>query len=267
VIRGETGEPFHEIIHELFVREEAVFRLQVASRQLTMFKPKDAAEARAVLAELVADAKARLTAQLEGHLMRDNEIEALAADRLAFDDSLPGEQLRRYEMTSGRALNRQLELLLKLRLTGEKAGFATAHAADLSGSTAIAGTNAQLITTAIVETEDVLLPAPNEAAAAGENAPNEANPAGPGHPGDGSEKGVGENAPNEANPAGPGHTEDGWENFEAREPKEERREKPEIGAAGQDRTERKAEDESVEAQWGYWEHQMLERELTRALRN
>ncbi len=32
VIRGETGEPFpREIIHELFVREEAVFRLQVAS--------------------------------------------------------------------------------------------------------------------------------------------------------------------------------------------------------------------------------------------
>ena len=74
-------------------------------------------------------------------------------------------------------------------------------------------------------------------------------------------------ARNEANPAGPGHTEDGWENFEACEPKEERREKPEIGTAGQDRTERKAEDESVEAQWGYWEHQMLERELTRALRN
>jgi hypothetical protein len=267
VIRGETGEPFHEIIHELFVREEAVFRLQVASRQLTMFKPKDAAEARAVLAELVADAKARLTAQIEVHLKRDNEIEALAADRLAFDDSLPGEQLRRYEMTSGRALNRQLELLLKLRLTGEKAGFATAHAADLSGSTVIAKTNVQLITTASVETAGVLLPPPNEAVAAGENAPNEANPTGPGHPEDGSEKGASENAPNEANPAGPGHPEDGWENFEACEPKEERREKPEIDTAGPDRTERKAEDESVEAQWGYWEHQMLERELTRALRN
>ena len=26
VIRGNTGEPFQEIIHELFTREEAVFR-------------------------------------------------------------------------------------------------------------------------------------------------------------------------------------------------------------------------------------------------
>ena len=243
VIRGETGEPFHEIIQELFVREEAVFRLQVVSRKLTMFMPKDAAAARAVLSEIVADAKARLTAELEMHLKRDNEIKALAADRLAFDDSLPGEQLRRYEMTSGRALNRTLELLLKLRLTGEKAGFTTAHAADPSGSTTIVGTSVEATTTTVVEMAEVSLPVTNEATAAGENAPNEANPAGPGHP------------------------EDGWEKIEACEPKEERREKPESGIAGPERTERKAEDESVEAQWGYWEHKMLERELTRALRN
>jgi hypothetical protein len=106
VIRGNTGEPFQEIIHELFTREEAVFRQRVAARQLTAFMPKDAVEARAVLAEIVRHAKSRLASRLQMHLRRHNEIKALEADRLAFDDSLPGEQLRRYEMTSGRALNR-----------------------------------------------------------------------------------------------------------------------------------------------------------------
>jgi hypothetical protein len=101
---------------------------------MSAFMPKDAIEARAVLAEIVAHARGRLTAQLEVHLRRDNQIKALAADCRAFDDSLPGETLRRYEMTSGRALNRTLELLLKLRLAGENAGFATALAGDLSGS-------------------------------------------------------------------------------------------------------------------------------------
>jgi hypothetical protein len=71
-------------------REEAVFRQQVAARQLKAFMPKDAAEARGVLAEIVAHASSRLTALLELHLRRDNQIKALAADCRAFDDSPPG---------------------------------------------------------------------------------------------------------------------------------------------------------------------------------
>ena len=51
VIRGSTGDPSHQIIYELFTREEVVFRQQVAARQLTAFMPKDAADARAVLAD------------------------------------------------------------------------------------------------------------------------------------------------------------------------------------------------------------------------
>jgi hypothetical protein len=81
VIRGSTGDPFHEIIYELFTREEVVFRQQVAARQLTAFMPKDAADARAVLAAIVAHARGRLTAQLEKHLRRDNEIKALGTRR------------------------------------------------------------------------------------------------------------------------------------------------------------------------------------------
>ncbi|HEX3446976.1 MAG TPA: hypothetical protein VHS97_01915, partial [Isosphaeraceae bacterium] len=57
VIRGSTGDPFHEIIYELFTREEVVFRNQVAARLLTAFMPKDAADARAVLAAIVANAR------------------------------------------------------------------------------------------------------------------------------------------------------------------------------------------------------------------
>ena len=87
VIRGSTGDPFLEIIYELYTREEVMFRNQLAARQLTMFMPKDAAEARGVLAEIVARAKARLTDRLGVLLERDNKIKALAADRLAFDES------------------------------------------------------------------------------------------------------------------------------------------------------------------------------------
>jgi hypothetical protein len=192
VIRGSTGDPFLEILHELYTREEMIFRSQLAARKLTMFLPKDAAEARGVLAEIVAGAKARLTARLEVLRERDNKIKALAADRLAFDDTAPGELLRRYEMTSGRALNRTLELLLKLRLAGENSGFATAVAAELSHEIPTAERNDIINITSAVQPNAEPAPAPNEAsgeraiAASGangecENAPNEPNPAGPEH--------------------------------------------------------------------------------------
>ena len=141
VIRGSTGDPFLEILHELYTREEVIFRSQLAARKLTMFLPKDAAEGREVLQEIVARAKAGLTTRVEVLRERDNKIKALAADRLAFDDSAPGELLRRYETTSGRALNRTLELLLKLRLAGENSGFATTVAAELSAAISTAQTN------------------------------------------------------------------------------------------------------------------------------
>jgi hypothetical protein len=178
VIRDKTGEPFQEIIYELFTREEAVFRQQVAARKLTVFMPKDAAEARAVLAEIVAHARGRLTAQLEVHLRRDSQTKALATDRLAFDDSLPGETLRRYEMTSGRALNRTLELLLKLRRADETGGCATSELVEPSASIATIETTDEVITSPEVEPEGKPKPAANEAAMGRENAPNEPNPAG-----------------------------------------------------------------------------------------
>ena len=241
VIRGSTAEPFIEIIHELFTREEAVFRGQVAARRLTAFMPKDAAEARGVLAEIVQHATARLTAQLEKHHRRDNQIKALAANCRAFDDSLLGETLRRYEMTSGRALNRTLELLLKLRIAGENTGFATTLAVDLSGSTPIAGTIVELITTATVEPNEAATPAANEVAAARENAPNEPNSAVP--------------APDQND----------WEKLEASDRPDERREQVESGATRGELTDKSPTDERAQSQWGYWEHEMLHRELTKAI--
>jgi hypothetical protein len=80
---------------------------RLAARQLTAFMPKDAAEGRAVLAEIVVRARGRLTTQLEKHLRRDHEIKSLEADRLAFDDSVPGKQLQmnrlRPKLTRSRA--------------------------------------------------------------------------------------------------------------------------------------------------------------------
>jgi hypothetical protein len=174
VLRGSTGEPFLEIIYELYTREEVMFRNQLAARQLTMFMPKDAAEARGVLADIVARAKAQLTERLGVLLERDNKIKALSAARLAFDESAPGEVLRRYEMTSGRALNRTLELLLKLRLTGEKAGFAPADLVDPSTPIDTDETIAQVIKPPTVEPKNGPEPAADEAAVDRESAPNEA---------------------------------------------------------------------------------------------
>ena len=76
VIRGSTGDPFLEILHELYTREEVIFRSQLAARKLAMFLPKDASEAREVLQEIVARAKAGLTARLEVLRERDNKIKA-----------------------------------------------------------------------------------------------------------------------------------------------------------------------------------------------
>jgi hypothetical protein len=254
VIRGSTGEPFLEIMHELYTREEVVFRSQLAARQLTMFLPKDAAEAREMLAEIVASAKDRLTARLGVLLERDNKIKALAADRLAFDDTAPGELLRRYEMTSGRALNRTLELLLKLRVNGENAGFATAVAADVSATIATAQTNNSMITTSVLQPNAEPAPAPNEANDERAIAASEAN----------SECA---NAPNEPNLAGAERDQDGRAEFEARNQKVAHIEKPESGSTAGEPTKRKAEGEPDEAQFGYWEHTLLERALTTALRN
>ena len=100
--------------------------------------------------------------------------------------------MRRYETTSGRALNRTLELLLKLRLAGENSGFATTVAADLSAAIATAQTNDTLLTAEVLQPNAEPAPAPNEAngdhaiATSGanaecENAPNEPNPASPEH--------------------------------------------------------------------------------------
>ena len=251
VIRGSTGDPFLEILHELYTREEVIFRSQLAARKLTMFLPEDAAEAREMLQEIVARAKAGLTTRVEALRERDNKINALAADRLAFDDSAPGELLRRYETTSGRALNRTLELLLKLRLAGENSGFATTVAADLSAAIATAQINDTLLTAAALQPNAEPAPAPN--AANGESA-SAAN-------------GECENAPNEANAAGPERDREGGAEFEARNTTEEHIEKPESESTAGEPAEKKVEGEPVNAQWGYWEHTLLERELTTALRN
>jgi hypothetical protein len=254
VIRGSTGDPFLEIIHELYTREEVIFRSQLAARKLTMFLPKDAAEGREVLQEIVANAKDRLTARLGVLRERDSKIKALAADRLAFDDSTPGELLRRYENTSGRALNRTLELLLKLRLAGEGSGFATAVAVDLSAAIATARTNDKLIMTSALQPNADSAPAPNEANGERAIAASAAN-------------GGSENAPNQANPAGPECDQDGCAEFEAVKQREEPIVKPESESTAGEPTEKSVDGEAVEAQWGYWEHTLLERELTTALRN
>ena len=63
------------------------------------------------LLELIDDEEVRLEELLTIHLER----EAAAGERLAFDDSDPGEWLRRYQLTFNRTLLRILETLRKRR--------------------------------------------------------------------------------------------------------------------------------------------------------
>ena len=186
-----------------------------------MFLPEDAAEAREMLQEIVARAKAGLTAQLEVLLSATTRSRRWRPTAWRLTTALPGELLRRYEMTSGRALNRTLELLLKLRLAGENSGFATAVAADLSAAIATAerNDNNPMLTSAVCN--QMSSPRWRQTKPIGDRAiaSGEAN-------------GECENAPNEANPAGPERDQEGGAEIEARNPTEERIEKPESRIDG-----------------------------------
>jgi hypothetical protein len=95
-------------------------------------------------------------------------------------------------------------------------------------------TNAELITTPIVEAKEEIPPAPNEAAEESENAPNKPNPDGP------------ELARNDL------------AKFDAWNREEERGQKPESGITRGELKATQTKNEPMHAEWGYREYQIAE---------
>jgi hypothetical protein len=75
----------------------------------------DATGARQILIEIVDRATGRLEAIAELNRQRAERAAALALDRLACDDTIEGERLRRYETAISRTLSRTLDDLSKVR--------------------------------------------------------------------------------------------------------------------------------------------------------
>ncbi len=113
-IDSSGGELFHEIWNELRPEELTIARPRLAGRALEWLRPRDQAEARAALLQIVERAVGRLETKADAHRQRAELDAASAPDRLAFDDSREGELLRNYALSCGRALMRTIETLFKV---------------------------------------------------------------------------------------------------------------------------------------------------------
>jgi hypothetical protein len=109
------GAGFTELAGELTEEERAQYRRRLEGRQVDRLRPADPAAARAALRAIVEKARIRLEAKREVHQSHAALEAAEAADRLGFDASAFGEQLRRYQLAGQRALLRTVDSLLKLR--------------------------------------------------------------------------------------------------------------------------------------------------------
>ena len=122
---------FSDVANELDPDERRVFVERLGGRGAMEAMPKSAEEARAALLALIAEEEERLEGILAGHLERE---EAEAAATLAFDASVNGERLRRYESDNDRLLLRIIETLRKRHReadgTAASGGRASVRAAD-----------------------------------------------------------------------------------------------------------------------------------------
>jgi hypothetical protein len=114
-MEGRSDLNFPEINNELYAYQRKYYAERLAGRDIETLRPNDAAAALEILLDIVDRARARIEVKAEAHRRRAEVDAALAVDRLSFDDTAPGERLRRYELASGRALTRSLDSLLKIR--------------------------------------------------------------------------------------------------------------------------------------------------------
>ena len=109
------GELFHEIWNELNSSEIQIAKKRLRDRPLDWLKPHGEVEARQGVLRIVDRAVGRLQTIAAAHQKRSDANATLMPDRLAFDDSVEGERLRRYEMSCSRALIRTLDAIVKMR--------------------------------------------------------------------------------------------------------------------------------------------------------
>ena len=137
-------------------------------------------EARQALLDIVVQAVDRLQTIAEAHRKLAEINAPLIADQLAFETSVEGERLRRYELTCSRTWLRMFDLLLKARRAGEALDFATIASLDRfvpAGNIDAIDSPASAVTIVVTPAvEPVKEPDPPiEAKSEPENAPNEAN--------------------------------------------------------------------------------------------
>jgi hypothetical protein len=135
-----------------------------AARELESRMPKDAAGARQALAAIIDRATARLTQKAQAHGERAEVMAELTPDILAFDDSMDGERLRRYELASSRGMTRLLNETREHRQPSGQSPVVRGPSSMVRGPLSVVR----------CAKEVVQCSATGEVAAVEENAPNEA---------------------------------------------------------------------------------------------
>ena len=112
--------PFHDVLNELSDAEQKRFIERLDDRGAIVVKPADPEAGEAALLAIVAAAVTRLEGLLAAHERRHAADTPGRLDALAFDDSDPGERLRRYQLACGRTLMRTVGEIFKIRRSGHE---------------------------------------------------------------------------------------------------------------------------------------------------
>jgi len=108
------GELFHEIWKELERPDMKIAKQRLAGRPLDSLQPHSEVEARQALFSIIDRAVGQLELIAATHRERAEANARLLPARLAFDDSMEGERLRRYQASCSRTLLRTLDAFGKM---------------------------------------------------------------------------------------------------------------------------------------------------------
>ena len=110
------GPPsFGDVVHEMDDAELKAFAERIAGRRARERQPAGPAAGQAALRAIIEQAVTRLQALVAGHRERQALSLPAGLDGQAFDDSVEGERMRRYQQTHSRALNSTIQTLFKVR--------------------------------------------------------------------------------------------------------------------------------------------------------
>ncbi len=113
----DPGGPssFGDVVHEMDDAELKAFAERIAGRRAQQRQPAGPDAGQAALRAIIEQAVSRLQALVAGH--RERQALSLPAwlDGQAFDDSVEGERMRRYQQSHSRTLNSTIHTLFKVR--------------------------------------------------------------------------------------------------------------------------------------------------------